>query len=84
MNKIREECRLSNDRPRDCPLEPDDGSDYINLPSKKIRKTYNKRQEGTVMKKHNREQIKYTMREITIREQVRLAKLLRLHKTQYA
>lgn len=35
------------------------------------------------MKKHNREQIKYTMREITMREQVRIAKLLRLHKTQY-
>ncbi len=36
-----------------------------------------------IMKKHAREQIKYTMREITAREQLRLAKLLRLHKTQY-
>ena len=39
--------------------------------------------EDMTMKKHAREQIKYTMREITAREQLRLAKLLRLHKTQY-
>ena len=41
----------------------------------------NKYKEDTAVKKHSREQIRYTMREITLREQIRIAKLLRLHRS---